>query len=605
MFQNFLEEHSLSEYRFSSDIFPTVNDREFWNAFQNEECVALAESELEYSWPVIKATDYMEFKKSGNRDIMQKPHFDRRHHLTLFSLAELKENKGRFLPQIVNGLFAICEESFWGISAHYMRKDGSVDNIPTPTDPFIDLNAAETAELLAMVTFLLHDKLSDFCPKIIERVEYEIDYRIKKQYEERTDFHWLGHKRRPNNWLPWILSNVLTVFLVTEKDEIRLRTAIKKILLEIQKYYDAIPEDGGCDEGPIYWNHAGASLFQLLYLLKESTKGALDFFGDEKIKRIAAYLKKAHVIKDYFVNVADAHAGGHGSLAIMLFGYARETKQTDLMNFSAALYRERTEQTSPLNHTRLSSMRRFIYTSQFLMEMENYPVKYPLHGALECLPNMELAVIREGNWILSGKGGFNNESHNHNDVGSFTLYDDTTPVLIDVGIGTYTRFTFSLDTRYTMIPWTRSLYHNLPIVNDSEQKFGAEFRADRFEAESGKVEISYANAYPSEAGIKKLTRTLTLTEREMTSTDRFVFTDNAQKKITEVFMSILPVRIDGECVILGECYRVCANCGNVSTEFVPFEDARLESDWNASGVTRICFSSDNAETITVTVEKIK
>ena len=38
---------------------------------------------------------------------------------------------------------------------------------------------------------------------------------------------------------------------------------------------------------------------------------------------------------------------------------------------------------------------------------------------------------------LSAKGGNNGESHNHNDVGSFVLYCDGKPAVIDVGTGVY------------------------------------------------------------------------------------------------------------------------------------------------------------------------
>ena len=39
--------------------------------------------------------------------------------------------------------------------------------------------------------------------------------------------------------------------------------------------------------------------------------------------------------------------------------------------------------------------------------------------------------------FVAAKGGFNNESHNHNDAGTFSLYVNTIPVLIDAGVGTY------------------------------------------------------------------------------------------------------------------------------------------------------------------------
>ena len=600
MFNRFLKQHSFSEYKFRSDIFPTVEDRAFWDAFQNEDCVKEAEAELDYSWPVIKATDFMEFKKSGNRTIMEKPHFDRRNHLILFTLAELKENRGRFLPQIVNGLFAICEESYWGLSAHWLH---DVKNIPTPAEPYIDLFAAETAEHVTMITTLLHAPLRKFCPEILDRVEYELEARIKMPYLTHFDYWWFGYNKIPNNWNPWILSNVLTVFLLTERNERRIHRAIEKMFTEIQHYYDALPADGGCDEGPGYWDRAGASLFEFVYQLKQATGGALDLFSDEKLGRIAAYMKKVHVVSDCFVNVADAHVGGKAEGMLMLYGFARETGQKNLMNFSAAVYAEKAARLFPLSHTG-RTMRRLIYRSEFLGEIERYPITHPLHGALECLPDMQLAVIRRREMILSAKGGHNKESHNHNDVGSFTLYAGATPVLIDVGISTYTRFTFSKE-RYTVIPWVMARNHNIPMINGAEQLYGAEFRADSFEANEEKITISYASAYAVEAGIRKLTRTLALTEYGMRCTDSFSFTDENAQRVTEVLMSILPVRVENGVAIIGERYRVSADCGSIATEFLPFEDAHLESDWKSEGVTRLTFSVEGVESITVTVEKLK
>ena len=149
MFKKFLSERLLSEYTFRDDLFPTVEDRDFWENFPNDTCIAEAEAALDYAWPVIKATDFMAYKQTGDRVIMENPHFDRRNHLVLFALAELKENKGRFLPQITNGLFAICEETFWGLSAHMPHHTYTLEDIPMPNENYIDLFAAETAEKLA------------------------------------------------------------------------------------------------------------------------------------------------------------------------------------------------------------------------------------------------------------------------------------------------------------------------------------------------------------------------------------------------------------------------------------------------------------------------
>lgn len=58
-------------------------------------------------------------------------------------------------------------------------------------------------------------------------------------------------------------------------------------------------------------------------------------------------------------------------------------------------------------------------------------------------PETEFCYMKNKNgMLLAAKGGFNNESHNHNDVGTFSLYVNTIPVFIDAGVGTYTKQTF-------------------------------------------------------------------------------------------------------------------------------------------------------------------
>ncbi len=76
---------------------------------------------------------------------------------------------------------------------------------------------------------------------------------------------------------------------------------------------------------------------------------------------------------------------------------------------------------------------------------------------------------------VAAKGGHNDESHNHNDVGEFVVYCDGKPLLIDAGVETYSRKTFS-PQRYEI--WTmQSAYHNLPTIDGVQQAPGAAFAA--------------------------------------------------------------------------------------------------------------------------------
>ncbi|HBR28524.1 MAG TPA: heparinase, partial [Firmicutes bacterium] len=112
-------------------------------------------------------------------------------------------------------------------------------------------------------------------------------------------------------------------------------------------------------------------------------------------------------------------------------------------------------------------------------------------------------------FFLGAKGGHNGENHNHNDVGSCIVFYHGQPLLIDVGVETYTAKTFS-PLRYEI--WTMgSAYHNLPLINGCEQLPGEEHLATQvqFSRDEKGVQVSFelGKAYPREAGIGEWKRT--------------------------------------------------------------------------------------------------
>ena len=52
--------------------YPNYHDRKAWDNLTSgvkEEIIRKGESALNYEWKVVKASDYLEFERSGNRDI--------------------------------------------------------------------------------------------------------------------------------------------------------------------------------------------------------------------------------------------------------------------------------------------------------------------------------------------------------------------------------------------------------------------------------------------------------------------------------------------------------------------------------------------------------
>lgn len=120
----------------------------------------------------------------------------------------------------------------------------------------------------------------------------------------------------------------------------------------------------------------------------------------------------------------------------------------------------------------------------------------------------------EKGFFFAARGGHNNESHNHNlnDVGSFMLYHQREPLLIDVGVETYSAKTFSKD-RHEI--WAmQSDYHYLPIINNTSQALGIKFIAQEISMKntgsSLKLSIDIYTAYSKEAQCKSWIRSFTL-----------------------------------------------------------------------------------------------
>lgn len=594
MFTTWLKHHDFKDFPMEHRLFPTIEDRAFWEKHLGAPQIEAAEKLLGCDWPLIRASAYIAYEKTGDRLAHETPHFARRHQLIALFLGELAENKGRFLPDICDGIFAICEETFWGVAAHRIyTKQYFI--LPDGSDPFIDLFAAETAELLAVIYHVLSDRLDVFCPGIVERLEYELDRRIVTQYLNRSDYHWMGRTNPAvNNWNPWIISNILTVFLVARLRPSQLRTGLKRMFADIQRYYNAIPADGGCDEGTTYWTKAGGKLLSFCDQLYVASGGKLDLFGDEKFRRIGQYEAKAFISGVNMVSFADGSARmlrQNPVPALYIFGL--RTGDPQLCALAGTLKRARKDSTMDRAVSIKEELHSLIYAAQIDAQPDFVPEK------IYVLPDLQNSFLRAGDWYYAAKGGHNDESHNHNDVGNCIVYHGGKPVLMDSGSGVYTKFTFS-EARYHI--WTmRSGWHNLPTINGVEQKEGKKFAADSFRVEGQTTQISFAGAYPQEAGVTQLTRTVNICTDGVTLRDDFTFTGDINT-VQMHFLTVCKPELTEDGVILDGKYllKPPAAC---QVEWKDFEgDKRLLESWQTQGLYRISCSLTAGKTLSSITE---
>jgi hypothetical protein len=526
--------------------FPRPDDRAAWAKADQEMLNAVlkqAESYLNYDWPSIPATKSLLYERTGDRNEYQSISFQKRNVLGTLLLAEVHDNKGRFLDAIVNGVWSICEESFWGVPAHLPRSKEHA-GLMDVSEPFVDLFAAETGTYLAWVDYFLGDKLDAISPQIRKRIYYETNNRLFKPL--MTKHHgWMGKNangRAPNNWNPWICSNWLNTALLLEKNEQQRTNMVIKITRVLDEFLNPYPQDGGCDEGPSYWGAAAASLYDNISMLNHATNNAFQYvLADEKFKNMGKFIYRAQISDIYFLNFADADPQPRMS-ANMIYRYGKDINDPDMVRFGA-YYRDQEDVLSGNFH-----YFRKLYALFIQDEYEKAPQGLPLPKDV-WLPDLQVMVARDeagstDGFYVAAKGGHNDESHNHNDIGNFVVYYDGQPLLIDVGRGTYTRKTFS-DRRYE-IWYNCSDYHNTPTINGKTQLPGQQFRANDVKYKTApryaQFDLDIAKAYPEEAAINSWNRTIRLNRaKNVTITD--VINLKRADELTEHMMTCYPSEV--------------------------------------------------------------
>jgi hypothetical protein len=574
---------------------PVYKNRQFWESLPANlrmEYIANAESYLAYNWPVVRATDYLEFIRSGDR--RQGAYAAPSRALNSLVMGELIEGKGRFIDQIINAVWYYSEQTWWGWSAHLSFQKAPI-GLPDLNEPTVDLGVGEITCDLSWTWFMFKDEFDKVHPLISKRLKQEIINKAVKPYFERTDFGYMGFKGgRPNNWNPWVNYNMLNSFLIIEDDPLKKQAEVQKIVNSLDKFLNGYPDDGGCDEGPSYWGVAGAILYESLAVLKDATNGKLDVYYDPLIQNIAKYFYKVNIHAPYFINFADADATTGGSpTSVYLYGKAIHDIQ--MQQFGSYLAKLNKWGENCFSGKICEQIKSLV----MLPEILNADAKEALVSEF-WFPDTEIAGARDkessyNGFFFGSKGGFNAESHNHNDVGSCVMYYDGKPCLIDLGREGYTALTFS-SRRYEI--WTmQSGYHNLPVINGTDQMQGAGFKAKNSSfISNGKTAIfltDIAGAYPKEAKVKSWIRSYTLNRgKNFLITDNFELLSRSDALTASYLITYCKVTElkPGELKFEGDGFtlRMTYDPGTIDPEiqYVEVTDSVLKHYW-PKGITRV------------------
>lgn len=520
--------------------YPSYSDRMGWSQLPEEvrkKTIQEGEKYIGYDWPIFTATMYLEFTRAGNRSIIDEAISNRLRALRSLVMAELMEGEGRFIDDIINGVFTYCEQTYWGSSAHFYLygfdnsdPNGSINDpytvLPDIDYPIIDLMASDVSADLAWIWYFFHEEFDKISPVISKRLKRELQNKILSPYYERNDLWWMTgwgegdviFERSNwivNNWTPWITSNMLTTILLMEGNPDTKLYGIYKTMISMDIFMNIYPLDGACDEGPSYWRHAGGKLFDYLNIFRKATNGAVDIFNDELIKNIGRYIYRVYISNGgHYVNWSNAaqiirHDGGH------IFRFGEAIGDPVMKKFGAFLLRESNFGKETITGNIGQSLENLFHLEKWQDIRPSEPLIHEFY-----FPESELAFARDkeetnDGFYFAAWGNNNSGGHNHNDVGNCILFFNGTPVLVDVGRG-----------------GNGTAMHNLPLINGIAQSTGGKYKANdsKFSSSTRKVSFStdITKAYPSQANVNKWTRSYTLTRGEKFSiVDRYQLSQNS------------------------------------------------------------------------------
>ena len=591
---------------------PKMEDRAAWMAIPQDVrdvLVQRAEAANTDAWTIMLATEELEFQRNGNRTRFEAISFGRRGRLSDLVLGECLAGGGKYLDQIANGIWLICEESFWGVPAHLGAQKAGV-GLADEAEPIIELFGAETAATLAWVVYLLGDQLGSVSKLLVPRIQMETKRRILDVYFERSQFGWmgLGGGGHVNNWNPWINSNVLTATMVLEPDAQRRAQLVAKVCKSVDVFLAEYSPDAGCEEGPNYWSRSAASFFDCCTTLVSAHGGKGGAVLTHPFTRaMGHYIADVHIAKNLYVNYGDAHVDSAPEPEVV-YVYGKACGDAELAEFGAfdAGWRGSAAGGAALRGTFSNGSGPVSLSRELAKVFVAAEIRMaPKHDALvrdAWYPRLGLMTARETEGSSDGfyvalQAASNGRSHGHNDSGSFIVFQGGEPVFIDVGVEAYTAKTFSKE-RYDI--WTmQSAFHNLPTIGGVMQRDGNAFQASEVKYEKSdartSVRANLATAYPKEAGVKRWMRTVVLDRMA----PRVEFAEEfALAKAVPVELSLMtarePVIATGSVKIGSAVLAFDAGQLAATSEKIVLTDASLKHSWG-DAVWRVKLTSKAVE----------
>ena len=473
-----------------------ITDRAAWEFAAGQpafrETIRKAEHELGLPVPDPSDNLFLQFSQNGNRTNYQKPYSARLTRLMLFTVAECLENKGRFLPAVEKEIRAICAERTWVMSAH----DDHLDNFYGRKIE-VDLGAASRSWILATADWWLAERLDVGTRQTIHA---EIKRRVLDPFAEHEKardisglMHWMQNE---NNWNAVCHAGVVGSALAIVDSPQERAFFIAAAEKNLERYFSGFPADGYCGEGMSYWNYGFGHFTALAEAVRAATAGKLQWLSGDKVRTVALYAQRLAIQPGIYPAFADCPLNTKPApwlldildhrlnLGIASWAAPNITDDGGSLYLAGVVLGARRENPAASPPT----------------ESANQPVRdyFQEGGVLVVRP----AVNRPGAIAAALKGGNNNESHNHNDIGSYVVALDGKELIVDPGPEVYTKRTFSSHRYDSNV--INSFGHSVPVVAGKLQSPGAKARAEDIQTQFSEERDSYSMEMKSAYAVPEL-----------------------------------------------------------------------------------------------------
>lgn len=429
-----------------------------------------------------------DFAATGRRLPYETQYFARRRHLAALALV----GEAAALSSLLKD---VCQERSWALPAHWDAE----------SDPrtCVDLFACETAQTLAEI-LRLRDDIEG-----ADQIEAEIRQRVLDPFFDADFPFWW--EERYSNWTAVCAGAAGMAALALDYDTDVIRG---RVLPALSGYIFSFGPDGGCVEGVDYWVYGFGYFTYFAEAWRDATGEDL-LAGNEAI---ASFPARAQLYPNSFATFGDT--GADTLLPAGLFSRLHDRLGVPL----PAATRVQTfaddacARWAPLTRT-------LDWGRPFETEVE------PGRSLLADVGwFVERRQIGRRMWALAVKGGFNDEPHNHLDLGSFLIAVDGEQLLCDPGAGEYTAAYFGPE-RYEQVH-PSAAWHSVPTVEGAGQQLGEDSRAELVGTVDG-VDV-YVDAYGDGALIRKLAWT-----------GESISLEDYGPEITESFVSRIRPELEG------------------------------------------------------------